>query len=192
MKTGLGLYRKYRIMFAYINLVLFFLRRYLLGFDVANLFLQRVDGISTQLILKKNGATVGKDCDIGSGLIFHNCRNYRNLVIGSNCHIGKNCFFDLRDKVVIGNNVVISMQCTFITHIDMNKSGFRDKYPATYAPVIVGDDCYLGIGTKILKGVSLSKFVLVAAGSVVIDDFGKNSIIGGVPAKIIKDHNCLV
>jgi len=101
MKTGFGTQKKLRLLNVYFNLFSFKVRRNLLGFDVANQFMQRVDKSSIQLILKRYGATIGKNCDIETGLIFHNCKDYSNLIIGNNCHIGKNCFFDLQDKVTI-------------------------------------------------------------------------------------------
>jgi acetyltransferase-like isoleucine patch superfamily enzyme len=188
MKTGLGLFRKLRVVYANINLFRFWWRKTFLGFDVANQFVQRVDKISLKLILSRNGATIGQNCDIETGLVFHNCKNYKNLIIGNNCHIGKNCFFDLREKVVIGNNVVISMQCTFITHIDMNKSPLKEKYPAHEAPISIGANCYLGTNTIVLKGVTLGKSVFSAAGSVIIRAIDDHCLIGGVPAKVIKKH----
>lgn len=81
MKTGLGLYHKYRMLHAYINLVRFGLKKNLLGFDVANLFLQRVDKYSLLLIIRKYGAKIGESCKIETGLIFHNCKDYSNHII---------------------------------------------------------------------------------------------------------------
>ena len=75
------------------------------------------------------GARIGKNCNIQSGQVFHNCRDYSNIEIGDNCHIGKNCFFDLRNKIVVGKNVTISMQCTFLTHIDLSNSRLSNIYP---------------------------------------------------------------
>ncbi len=174
------------MLFAYLNLFSFWLRKKLIGFDVANQFLQRVDKISLPMILKHNGATIGQDCDIETGLVFHNCKNYTNLSIGDNCHVGKNCFFDLRDKISIGNNVVISMQCTFITHIDMSKSPLKDNYPAKQAPILIEDNCYIGTGSKIIEGIPLGKNSFVAAGSVVIENVHYETIVGGVPAKPLR------
>ena len=186
MKTGLGLYRKLRCFYADYNLFRFWLTKRFIGFDVANQFLQRVDKFSLKLILKKNGATIRHNCDIETGLLFHNCKDYSNFTIGNNCHIGKNCFFDLRDKVTIGNNVVISMQCTFITHIDMNKSPISVLYPASHDPITICDNCYLGTGVKVLRNVKLQKNVFVTAGALITKNIGQNLMVGGVPAKIIK------
>lgn len=186
MKTGLGLNKKLRYLIAYINLTRFWLRKSTIGFDVANQFIQKVDKVSLQLILKKNGANIGKDCDIETGLIFHNCKDYSNLIIGTNCHIGKNCFFDLRDKIIIGDNVVISMQCCFLTHIDMNKSPLKSFYPSSNSSISIKSNSYIGARVTILKEVEIGKNVIVAAGSIVIKSIEKNFVVGGMPAKLIK------
>jgi acetyltransferase-like isoleucine patch superfamily enzyme len=186
MKTGLQLYVKYRKFIAYINVFRFWFKKSIIGFDAANLFLQRVDKVSTQLILIKNGAKIGINCDIESGLIFHNCRNYKNLIIGDNCHIGKNCFFDLKDKIEIGNNVVISMLCTFITHIHTGNSQLSKSFPPESAPIMIRDDCYLGVHTTILKNTMLNSSAFIAAGSLVTKDVTENTMVGGIPARRIK------
>lgn len=186
MKTGLGLYKKYRLIYAYLNLFRFSFWKYVLGFDVANLFIQRVDKTSMSLILKKNGAKIGKNCDIETGLIFHNCKSYSNLIIGNNCHIGKNCFFDLQDNIFIENNVVISMQCTFITHIDMSKSKLSEKYPAMNKPIRISDNVYIGAQSTILMGINININAFVAARSLIQKDVHQNTFVGGVPAKELK------
>ena len=188
MKTGLGIYKRIRKLYVYYNLLRFTLRKKLIGFDVANQFIQRVDKHSIQLILRKNGASIGRDCDIETGLTFHNCKNYSNLTIGDNCHIGKNGFFDLRDEIVIGNNVVISMQCTFITHIDMSSSPMSKKYPARRGSVLIDDNSYVGSGSQILMGVTIYKNSIIAAKALVNIDVKEGSIVGGIPAKIIKEE----
>ena len=187
MKTGLGLYKKYRKLVACLNLIRFSIRKNFIGFDVANQFLQRLDKYSEQLILKKNGAIIGSNCDIETGIILHNCKNYSNLIIGNNCHIGKNCFFDLRDKVVIEDNVVISMHCTFITHIDMNKSDLSNLYSAISLPIRIENNCYIGANSTILKGVKLGRKSFVAACSLVNKNIEPYTMVGGVPAKTIKN-----
>ncbi len=189
MKTGLGLYRKYRLIYAYLNLYRFLLMKKLLGFDAANQFLQRVDKISLHIILKNNGATIGYDCDIETGLTFHNCKDYSNLIIGNNCHIGKNCFFDLRDKIEIKNNVVISMECSFVTHIDMNKSDLKKLFPAVSKPILINNNCYIGTKSTVLMGTELGQHSFITATSLVNKNVEPYTMVGGVPAKVIKQLN---
>lgn len=186
MKTGLGICRKWRLIYSYYNLFRFSVRKRIIGFDVANQFIQRLDNYSLQLILKRNGAFIGKNCDIETGLTFHNCKNYKNLIIGDNCHIGKNCFFDLRDKIIIGNNVVISMQCSFITHIDLGHSILTKNYPKISSEIIIDNETYIGIGTIVLQGVKIGNSSILAAGSVVTKNIEDLILAGGVPARKIK------
>ena len=189
MKTGLGIYKKYRLVFAYYNLFKFWFRKTFIGFDVANQFIQRVDKISLQCILKKNGASIGRNCDIETGLVFHNCLDYSNLIIDDNCHIGKNCFFDLRGKITIENNVVISMNCALITHIDMNKSNLKKLYTAKHSDIVIKNNTYIGINSTVLMGVQIGDHGFVASGSIVSKDVEMYTMVGGIPAKKIKRIN---
>ena len=165
----------------------FCLRKRILGFENANAFFRRLDKDSILPILVKNGATIGVNCDIEAPLIFHNCSDFSNLIIGNNCHVGKNCFFDLRDKVIIEDNAVISMQCTFITHTDINKSELRKIYASTQAPICIGRNTYIGANSTVLEGVRIGENSILAAGSVVIEYVPPYTMVGGVPAKIIKN-----
>lgn len=54
-------------------------------------------------------------------------------------------------------------------------------------PIKIGKNCWLGANSVILPGVELGDNVIVAAGSVVTKSFGANLILGGVPAKILKE-----
>ncbi len=186
---ALGLRKRLRSIYTNFNLVKFCIYRNFLGFDVANQFIQKVDKISLQLILKRNGAKIGDNCDIETGLIFHNCNNYSNLIIGNNCHIGKSCFFDLREKIEIGNNVVVSMQSTFITHLDMSKSELVKLYPSESKRIKINDNVYIGARSTILMGVEIGKNSFIAAGSLVIENVEPYTMVGGVPARIIKMLN---
>jgi len=185
MRLGLGKFINY------INIRLtlagFALRNKVIGFDEANTFLRRIGKNSIIPLLRQNGAVIGNNCDIEVPLIFHNCRNFKNLQIGNNVHIGKNCFFDLRDKVIIEDNVVISMQTTFITHTDISKSGLTKKYPPAQNPILIKSDSYIGANVTILMSVTMGKFSIAAAGAVITRDVQQWTMVGGVPAKKIKD-----
>jgi len=54
-------------------------------------------------------------------------------------------------------------------------------------PIVIGDNCWIGAGSIILPGVRLGNHVVVAAGSVVTKSFPDDCLVGGVPAKIIKN-----
>lgn len=164
----------------------FSLRKWILGFSNAILYLERIDKHAIIPLLKLNGAAIGNNCDIETGLVFHNCNNLTNLEIGDNCHIGKQCFFDLKDRIIIEENCVISMRCNFITHIDMNKSELKANYPANQKKILIKSNCYLGINSTILMGNVIGKNSIIAANSLVTKDVTPNTLNAGIPSKKIK------
>jgi acetyltransferase-like isoleucine patch superfamily enzyme len=184
---GLGLTKALRESIICWNLINFQIRKKIFGFDNANAFFRRLDKNSMITILRKNKAQIGNNCDIEAPLIFHNCTDFSNLIIGNNVHIGKDCFFDLRDKIIIEENVVVSMKTTFLTHMDMNKSELHYIFPALQAPIRVGKNTYIGANSTILKGVVLAESCFLAAGSMVTKNVPSFTMVGGVPAKFIKD-----
>jgi acetyltransferase-like isoleucine patch superfamily enzyme len=165
---------------------LFNLKKHLFGFDIANTYLSNLTKNSVLFILKKNGAQIGLNCDIESHLFFHNCNDYSNFIIGNDCHVGKNCFFDLSEKIIIEDNVTISMCSTLITHIDVGKSNFKKYYPIKKEKVLIKCNSYIGVNSTILMGVTLNEGSFIAAGSVVTRDVPTYTMVGGVPAKIVK------
>lgn len=91
----------------------------------------------------------------------------KNVLIGGNCKIIDNDFHPLSvEKRVVGQKVE-----------DIKKS-----------PIIIGDGCFIGVNSIILKGTVLGKNCVVGAGSVVSGHFPDNVIIAGNPAKIVKTN----
>ncbi|MCI7575393.1 MAG: acyltransferase [Bacteroidales bacterium] len=87
----------------------------------------------------------------------------------------------------IGNNVAITANVTILTH-DFCSWVFRNLYN-DYIPgrkkVVIGNNVYIGQRAMILKGVTIGDNVIIAAGSVVTKDVPSNSVVAGVPAKIL-------
>ena len=84
--------------------------------------------------------------------------------------------------VHVGPNVKIGKNCTFVSGVVFgNKTEEPDE-----SPVIVGDNCYFGIGVTVLGSVKIGNNVSIGAHAVVTHDIPDNAIVGGVPAKILK------
>jgi len=56
----------------------------------------------------------------------------------------------------------------------------------TYAPIHIGKNVWIGANATVLAGVTIGDAVVVAAGAVVTKDVQPNTVVGGVPAKLIK------
>ena len=56
---------------------------------------------------------------------------------------------------------------------------------------IIGNDCYISPGVKIVKPVHIGNHVVIGANAVVVKDVPSHSIVAGVPARVIKTRNCI-
>lgn len=86
------------------------------------------------------------------------------------------------DFIHVGKNVKIGKNCTILPGVVFgNKTEKEDN-----SPVTVGNNCYFGLGVKILGSVKIGNNVTIGANAVVTKDIPDNAVVGGIPAKIIK------
>ena len=94
--------------------------------------------------------------------------------------------------LTIGNYVVFGPAPTLLTGdhrtdvVGQYMFDVREKAADSDMPIVIGDDVWVGAHVTILKGVTLGRGSVVAAGAVVTKSFPPYSIIGGVPARFIK------
>ena len=115
-------------------------------------------------------------CDYGSNITFGD-RFYANhgLIILDGA------------AVTFGKDVFVGPSCGFHTAGHPLDAKLRNKGLEYARPITVGDDVWFGAGVQVLPGVTIGSNVVVAAGAVVTKDVPSNCIVGGVPAKIIKE-----
>lgn len=145
-------------------------------------------------MLKELFGAVGTNCSVGDGFI---CGFGCNIYIGDNVSINYRCTLIDCNDIRIGSNVLIApgVQINTATHpvewSERRNPEFETDRQAyfckTYAkPVAIGDNCWIGAGAIILAGVTLGKNVTVAAGAVVTHSFPDDCLIGGVPARMLR------
>ena len=100
------------------------------------------------------------------------------MFINSGCHFQDQGGITIDDGVLIGHNAVLA---TLNHNQDPEK---RDNLLP--APIHIGKRVWLGANVTILPGVTIGDNAIVAAGAVVAKDVQPNTVVGGVPAKFIK------
>lgn len=110
----------------------------------------------------------------------YNWNNNSSLRIGSFCSIAGNVMF------ILNADHNINTVSTFPYKVILLEN---ERYEAiTKGDIIVDDDVWIGYGATILSGVHIGHGAVIAAGAVVSKDVESYSVVGGVPAKKIKDH----
>lgn len=109
----------------------------------------------------------------------------RNIVIGNDVFINAGCKFQdqggirIGDRTLIGHNVVIA---TLNHAFEVSKRG--DLRPAA---VTIGQDVWIGANVTICPGVTIGDGAVIAAGAVVTKDVAAKTLVGGIPAKVLKE-----
>jgi len=90
-----------------------------------------------------------------------------------------------KEKVSIGRGTQIAWGVTICDH-DFHKTYSKGTQNPETAPITIGDDVWIGMDAKILKGVNIGNRAIIAAGAVVTRDVPAHTLVAGVPARIVK------
>ena len=108
--------------------------------------------------------------------------------IGRGCFINSPVSFGPEPYLIsIGNKCVITSGVKFINH-NGAQWVLKNKYSylgTLYGPIVINDNCFIGVNSIILQNVVVGPNSIIASGSVVNNDIPQNSVYGGVPAKFI-------
>ena len=132
----------------------------------------------------------GLFASMGEGVVIKgnfNCDYGRHISIGSNVFINCNVTILDTNHVTIGNEVFIAPGVVIspATHpIDPVR---RAAKIYASSPVVIRDRAWIGANATVLPGVTIGKNAIVGAGSVVTHDVPDNTIVAGVPAKVIRE-----
>ncbi len=109
----------------------------------------------------------------------------QGMRIGKDVHI----FSDIISKepymISIGDDTTISGDVLFVTH-DNSISKYLPEYTETFGEIIIGRNCFIGMRSIIMPGVTIADNTIVAAGACVTKScLTSGNVLGGVPAKVI-------
>jgi acetyltransferase-like isoleucine patch superfamily enzyme len=114
-----------------------------------------------------------------------------SIVLRDRVFVGFGCEFNVRQRVEIGEDCLIASGCKFIDHdhgssrLDVPMSRQADGPEAAIA---LGPDVWLGVNVVVLKGVTIGRGAIVAAGAVVTQSIPEYEIWGGVPARKLRQR----
>ena len=144
--------------------------------------------------LSEIGIILGDNCSIGKNTRIECTGSIsflgKGFKCGNNCGLGTDSFYGCAGGIEIGNDVIVGNYVTMHSenhnYSDINKP--IRLQGTSHKGIVIGDNCWIGAKATILDGVHIGNGCIVAAGAVVTKDFPDNVIIGGVPAKVIKNR----
>lgn len=106
-----------------------------------------------------------------------------NLTMGVRSSIGERCWIYAMNEITIGHLSCVGKDVYLLT-------GSHDIDSATFdlitKPIVIGDGCWISTSSRILPGITLGNYSVVAAGAVVVKNVEDYIVVGGNPAKPIK------
>lgn len=186
--NGRALFRKLSWVICIINVIFKFIPNIILKFILLLLdnSESKIALLFRYLYVKKRAKNCGENIFIGRNVVL---KNLSKLDLGSNISIHSTCYLDAAGEIKIEDNVSIANQTSLIS---FEHTWENSEIPIKYNPVKLGkihicEDVWIGCGCRILSNVKINSRSIVAAGAVVNKNFKESVIVGGVPAKVIKE-----
>lgn len=110
-----------------------------------------------------------------------------NIIVGRNVFINSCCNFQDQGGITIGDGSLIGHKVVLAT---LNHGFAPEDRGSLYpAPIIIGRNVWIGASATILPGIAIGDNAIIAAGAVVTKDVSQNTVVAGVPAKVIRTLN---
>ncbi len=135
-------------------------------------------------IIKRLFGTTGDNIYIESSF---NCDYGANIHVGDNFYANFGCVILDVAEVKFGKNCLLAPQVGIYTATHPLDPIERNSGLECAKSITIGDNCWIGGHAVINPGVTLGDNVVVASGAVVTKSFGNNVVIGGNPAKVLKE-----
>lgn len=145
--------------------------------------------------LGKEGISIGSSVNIGSFSQIIVSTTFDNIGKGIKIHdnvaIGEFAYIGGAGGVIIGSDTIVGQYLSIHpeNHIFKNPKKLIRNQGVSRKGVIVGNNCWIGSKVTILDGITIGNNCVLAAGSVITKSFPDNSLIAGVPAKLIRKIN---
>lgn len=112
---------------------------------------------------------------------------YRRLTVGRACWFNIGVLINLGADVTVGDRVALGHEVMILTDTHPIAGSERRAGPLFARPVSIGDGAWLGSRVLVLPGVAIGAGAVVAAGAVVTNDVPPDILVGGVPARMLRE-----
>lgn len=143
--------------------------------------LQSIDAMPSRLrrqFLRWSGMEIAATAFIEAGVSFV----AGHLDLGSDCYINTGCLLDARGGIAIGARTLLGPRVAILTATHAVSDGYPRAAPATFSPVRIGPNSWIGAAATILPGTIIGQGCVVAAGSLVRGTLDGDALYAGVPA----------
>jgi acetyltransferase-like isoleucine patch superfamily enzyme len=145
------------------------------------------------IALSKRGIVFGNRCTVGRFSYIAPTNPLlgdkgEGLKVGDHSNIGPYSYIGCSGFIEIGSNVMMGPRVNLLSeqHNFDNAGATMKSQGVSRSFIRIEDDCWIGANSTVLAGVTVGKGSIIAAGAVVTKDVPPNTIVGGVPARIIR------
>jgi len=114
----------------------------------------------------------------------------KGLTVHDRCFLGREIYIDLTSSVTIEEDAVIGHHAIIITADHQIGSMTRRCGYVQSAPVTIRKGAWIGARSTIMPGVTVGAGAVVAAGSLVRSDVDANTLVAGIPARVVRSLDC--
>jgi len=135
------------------------------------------------------GITIGMRVEIEHDVYLKLVTTAARVTIGEYAFLGRGCEVDASLAVSIGARTLIAPNVFISDHAHARSADDRGLQQGDVAaPVVIGEDVWIGTGAVVLHGVTIGDGAVVGAGAVVTRDVAPRTVVGGVPARVISER----
>ena len=145
-------------------------------------------GVVRTRVLRAIGFDVGRGTDFaGMPTMTGYGDIYSRLVVGAECWFNIRLTLNLGNRITIGDRVSIGHEVMMLT--ESHELGPEERRAARLIsmPIVIGSGVWIGARAIILPGVTIGDGSVIAAGAVVAQDVPPNVLVGGVPARVVRE-----
>ena len=149
------------------------------------------DGVSIDA-LSTDGVQIGDNVSVGDNTAIICSGSItaigKGISIGKNTGIANNCFFGAAGGIKIGSDVVMGQNVRFHAenHEFSDPNRLIKDQGVSHKGIKIGNNCWIGAGAVFLDGAEIGDGCVVGANAIVNKTFANNSVIAGIPARVIK------